>query len=355
MKTINESNLTKFYTELDKSYSLLLPSRNKESEKVDFNYWNTDLKVALDQQNTATSPREYLLPKNETYLKFQQDNNTVNFKRTESDDLPQILFGIRPCDMTAINRLDQVFLSSPVDELYERRRNNTITIVSICLTEDETCFCRMFGLDPLSPPPGTDIVYYKKGDNLYFKAVSSKGEKLLKENDQLFTADNEDIANKKLSEFLKEDSDQIDREQSNEQSLQDIDPELLYKNQEQLFSSSVWQKLARRCLECGICTYLCPTCHCFDIQDFAAGKTGERYRCWDSCLFSSFTQMAQGENPRETTEARLKQRFYHKLAYYPDEHEGKLACVGCGRCIRQCPVNIDIVEVLRDLGGELNV
>jgi ferredoxin len=117
------------------------------------------------------------------------------------------------------------------------------------------------------------------------------------------------------------------------------------------FEDPAWDKLYKSCLSCGVCTYVCPTCYCFDVEDYGHDAEGERFRCWDSCMFGHFTQMAGGHNPRAGRKERVRQRFMHKLQYYPEVYQ-EIACVGCGRCLRSCPVNLDIVQAIKALGGE---
>jgi len=105
-----------------------------------------------------------------------------------------------------------------------------------------------------------------------------------------------------------------------------------------------WQKVAAKCVSCGICTFLCPTCYCFDINDEMLKGDGARYRNWDSCSFPLYTKMP-AENPREAKWRRVRQKVNHKYSFYPILF-GEIACTGCGRCIRLCPVNWDITQTL---------
>ncbi len=117
-----------------------------------------------------------------------------------------------------------------------------------------------------------------------------------------------------------------------------------------LFDRPEWKSLSEACLGCGTCTFVCPTCQCYDIQEFNNGKTVRRFRCWDSCMYSDFTKMSAGQ-PRPTQLERFRQRFMHKLVYHPDNHEGTFGCVGCGRCLQKCPIHMNIVKVIKELGG----
>ncbi len=120
---------------------------------------------------------------------------------------------------------------------------------------------------------------------------------------------------------------------------------------DKFFNDPEWASLSESCLGCGTCTFVCPTCQCYDIRDFDTGHGIIRYRCWDSCMYSEFTKMSAGQ-PRLSQLERFRQRFMHKLVYYPDNNEGVFSCVGCGRCLQKCPIQMNIVKVMKRLGGE---
>jgi sulfhydrogenase subunit beta (sulfur reductase) len=119
------------------------------------------------------------------------------------------------------------------------------------------------------------------------------------------------------------------------------------------YESKVWEDLGERCLSCGACSHVCPTCYCFDVQDEVAlgTRAGERVRVWDSCLLKNHALVAGGENFRASRASRVKFRYYHKQRGFVAEY-GRPSCVGCGRCIVACPAAIDIVTVIRMLRGQ---
>ena len=117
----------------------------------------------------------------------------------------------------------------------------------------------------------------------------------------------------------------------------------------ELFSSDKWASLSEACLGCGTCTFVCPTCQCYDIRDYDTGHGVQRFRCWDSCMYADFTKTAGGQ-PRPTQLERFRQRFMHKLVYYPANNDGVFGCVGCGRCMKSCPISMNIVKVMKTLG-----
>ncbi|MBO5851119.1 MAG: 4Fe-4S dicluster domain-containing protein, partial [Clostridia bacterium] len=123
------------------------------------------------------------------------------------------------------------------------------------------------------------------------------------------------------------------------------------ENLMELFDRKEWEELSKACLGCGTCTFVCPTCQCFDVKDFKTNNAVKRFRCWDSCMYSEFTKMA-AENPRKNQMQRFRQRFMHKLVYYPSNNGGLYSCVGCGRCVKKCPQSLNIVKVIKKLGDK---
>ena len=178
-------------------------------------------------------------------------------------------------------------------------------------------------------------------ENLYWKANTAKGETLTSELPMLEDGGEEAVKarQEKLHAILKQ------------LPLSKLDLSKVGAGKtEVLFNRPEWKSLSESCLGCGTCTFVCPTCQCYDVQEFNTGKTVRRFRCWDSCMYSDFTKMSAGQ-PRPTQLERFRQRFMHKLVYFPDNNDGQFGCVGCGRCLQKCPIHTNIVKVIKTMGG----
>jgi len=296
--------------------------------------WEKGAKVNLEAVNSAVSPKEIFLPREETYLRYSSSGEKLELAEVESSG-PVTAFALHPCDLKAIEMIDRVFLDQETpDELYKRRREKTTVVALACRRPDPYCFCGVFGIDP-TDAPNADVMAYLNEKGLLLEERTARGKALLE----------------KAADLL-EDGD-AEKTGKNDVETADfgLQVEGLAEDLKDRFDDPAWDDLFRSCLGCGICTYVCPTCYCFDVEDYGHEEGGERFRCWDSCMFGQFTVMAGGHNPRPGRRERVRQRFMHKLCYYPEVY-GEIACVGCGRCLRSCPVNLDMVQAIKALGGE---
>ena len=294
-----------------------------------------------EQLNTVRSPKDLFFPQVEDLMAFRTEGKTIEVIdiRKEHDDF--VIFGVRACDVKSFDVLDRVFLSEPVDSFYASRREHGVIVSLACSRPSETCFCGTFGID--ATDPAGDVTAWKTADAVYFRANTAKGEALLHEI-EAFTEDcTEDAVNAQreaTAAILKK------------LPLASLTPDAFGGGKtKQFFDHPAWETLSQACLGCGTCTFVCPTCQCYDIKEFNTGDGVVRYRCWDSCMYSEFTKMAHGNN-RLTQKERFRQRFMHKLVYYPENNDGLFSCVGCGRCLAKCPISMNIVKVMKTIGGD---
>ncbi|SKC76723.1 4Fe-4S dicluster domain-containing protein [Maledivibacter halophilus] len=342
IKTNEFSNLISALSQLKSKYNIFCPKLEDEVEhyrpldRVNPKEVEIVEEITFQSKPPLGSIKSFLFPDSETYIKFSRRGDKLEIEEPEKM-MPQIILGVKACDVRSLELIDKVFLADPVDTLYREKRDKTVIIAAICTEIGENCSCEDFGICPTEP--SADILMYKDNKKeIYLKSNSKKGEKLL---EQLM-----EIGDFKTSEIFPVPAG------NGEKKLEErLSPEEIQKRMDEFFDSPLWDNLGMLCLGCGTCTYYCPTCHCYDIRDFNRKDQGVRYRTWDSCMFSNFTNMAGDHNPRPTKKDRIKNRFYHKLNYFVKKH-GELSCVGCGRCAELCPVGISINTVIKKIGGK---
>ena len=306
---------------------------------VVYDRYEDGCQLRLDVCNTDKSPKDVLFPQWENLMHFRVEGKTIELTEQERCDEDYVIFGIRACDIQAFRVLDKVFLADPIDTYYAARREHGILVALACGEPDDTCFCTTFGIDPARPE--ADVVLWRKGDEYLARACTEKGEALLSK------WDNEAADDNAADDVIAAIGASINEKPFAHLNLNGFDGEHL----NELFNSPKWEKLSMPCLGCGTCTFVCPTCQCYDIRDYDTGHGVERYRCWDSCMYSDFTLMA-ATTPRPTQMQRYRQRFMHKLCYFPAKNGGMYSCVGCGRCVKKCPMNLNIVKVIKALGED---
>lgn len=288
--------------------------------------------------NTVRSAKDFFFPQTENLADFKVEGKNIEVidVREESEDF--VIFGVRACDARSFTILDKVFLSDPVDSYYKNRREHGTIVTMACTKPAETCFCTTFGIDPTVPEGDTAVFF--DGENYFFLARTEKGEKFIASISDML----EDGDTSKLNEVQEKARNIMKKLPLANLSTKSFGGERLMEH----FNSEKWAELSESCLGCGTCTFVCPTCQCYDIRDFNTGHGIKRFRCWDSCMYSDFTKMAHG-NSRNSQLERFRQRFMHKLVYFPANNNGEFGCVGCGRCLSKCPVSMNIVKVMKAL------
>ncbi len=294
--------------------------------------------------NSNKPPKELLFPQTEIMFRYKVGNDT-NVKLNKDDDGKKIIFGIRPCDAKGFMIYDQIFERDVPDPYYTKKRKEAILIGIACKNPASNCFCTSVEGGPAFKE-GLDILLTDLKSTYVIEIVTKKGkdliERIRRANPALITASSPADIEKAL---------QLQKT-AEEKVLRRIDLAGLPEKLNRLFDNPIWNKISLKCIRCGICTYLCPTCYCFDIQDEAAPTnttayelSGKRVRIWDSCMFPEYTLQASGYNPRPTRINRIRNRVYHKYKWHRENFKS-FACTGCGRCINSCPGNVDIIDIL---------
>lgn len=342
MKKIEFSRLSSLYEAIAAAYELYLPVKN--GNQTNFKAYHAEEEVDLCAVKTVKSPKDAFFPQSETLYAVRKDGKRLEVVPKELRKNDFVIFGIRACDVKGIEVLDNVFLKDYKDTYYEARREHGILVTLACSDPADSCFCTTFGIDPAEP--AGDVSCFVKEHFLYWKPLTDKGMALTEAVKDLFAeADEEDaVAVAALQTEIREIMADLP---GKDLSLEGWGGAAT----ETRFGSPVWDTLYKGCLACGTCTFVCPTCQCYDIKDYDTGSEIQRYRCWDSCMYSDFTLMAAANN-RNSQMQRFRQRFMHKLVYYPANNGGMYGCVGCGRCVEKCPAHANIVKVLRAFAKE---
>jgi len=338
-KIIEKEDLKAFMEALLADNVVVAPVR--KGEKYVFSEVETFDEIALDYNITLLSPKKYFYPPVETVLRFKIGEKPESEAVNEAS--PVIIFGIHPCDVAATWLLDEVFKEDPADPNYLEKRKKAVLIGLNCKQPcDEYSFCRDMG--SYNVEEGFDLMLSDLGEKYFVEIGTELGEAILVEGANFRDASSEDLKDRQAFQ---------DEKEKNFVKRIPYDTKFLPEILEESYDSLVWDAIAKRCFSCGSCNIVCPTCYCFDIRDEAAPNAaeGERKRVWDSCQLAEFSEVAGGEVFRQERSARLRHRFFRKGKWLLERY-GKLGCVGCGRCDRNCLAKINSVEIYSQLAGE---
>jgi ferredoxin len=343
---------------------LYAPTAGKEG--TIFRSVESAAEISLGAVNTRLSAKGVFFPQREILMRF--NGSAIGEIPLPGERI--VVFGARPCDARALVMLDKVFggarvlaaqraadtagvaeVAAPAgapgkavheDPYYLERRNKGLVISLACDEPCESCFCTSVDGNPYGTE-GADILASGTGaeDPILFEAVTEKGKAFLSSYGKIFTPAGENRMKEREN-----------RAAEAAGKIPVLDFSGMKARLDGSLDSPLWDSLTKSCLGCGVCTYLCPTCHCFDITDETRGNGGVRVRSWDSCQYSLFTLHASGHNPRPAKKARMRQRIMHKYSYTVETAD-EVFCTGCGRCVRFCPVNLDIRQMLVTLGKTL--
>ena len=285
--------------------------------------------------------KEFLFAKHEPLFAYEKRGKKIEIIPVHHEYPRTVIVGVRPCDAASVASLNSVFSDANAgfeDPFFTERMARTTIVTYSCTAPDASCFCGSVDLAPDS----------SKGSDLHFTEIGGGVIHV-----EVLTEAGEAVANL-LESVLEGEGDQGAREKAGAAvaekltRIRDSAPIRAWLDDTVNFDDEMWERLGEKCIGCGSCTFLCPTCHCFDIVDENKGSKGYRVKIWDGCQFDHFTLHASGHNPRDWQYKRYRNRFSCKFKIYPEKFEQQ-GCVGCGRCIRGCPVNLDITEYMAEV------
>lgn len=325
---ISKEKFGQSFDALAAEYKLIAPVN--DAGGVNFKAVENFAEVKQNYLNSKLPPKSFFFPQHEKLLSYKKEGKDVTVKNELKVD-KTVLFGVRPCDAKGLLLLDTVFKNDLfTDPYYFERRDNTVVIGLACNKIAPTCFCSSMGFTPASSA-GSDIFLIDLGDSYQVELLTDKGKALMA-----------GLAG--LEELSNADQTLVDTITS-AQTTGAVDVATITSKLDKMFEHSFWDTLQEKCIGCNSCTFSCPTCHCFDISEEVRNNEGSRVRTWDGCMAPLFTLHASGHNPRDKKKTRWRQRMMHKFNYFV-HNSGDISCVGCGRCIKSCPVNLDIRQVI---------
>ena len=334
---LKKDHLDSFISKISQDQKVVAPV-DKGFDQFSFEEVTSAKEISLKYIPTILSPKKYFMPQQETLLEYKNGKMeaVVEYQK-------MVLFGVHTCDLAGIQCLNMVFSERPKDHNYLIRKNK-ITIIGLECNDycDEYASCRL--VHNHTPNGGYDLFLTDLGDKFICHVNTQAGEDLVEKTGAFEAATKEDL---KALEKIREKKREIF---ANEVPVEHENiPKVFAKSKE----SKVWEELGKKCLACGNCTNVCPSCYCFDVIDEPNLdlNSGKRYRVWDSCQNETFAKVAGGESFREERGERQKHRYYRKFSY-PLDKFSRFFCTGCGRCSRTCMADINLKETLTTLVKE---
>ena len=363
---LKKQNLIPFCEKLSQGADLYLPVYDSRTNILDFMEWkeyailsdekSNDTQLEINLKNrTRKSMKSIFFPPDEKLFDFAYKKDPKDMKETKleitdsSEDVvlqssgkaKKIILGIKPCDMSAIKKLDSIFLKGDKPDVhYLARRKDSIFISVGCNNASNGCFCSSVGGNPFDFEDA-DIGIIETSEGYAIVKVDDEAEWIFKDNSSFFNEDMLSEQDEKLEQII------INAEKNleNFQAVKSINIDELPSVLDESFNSEIWQQISAKCISCAACTYVCPTCTCFNICDELKDLKGERYRSWDNCMNYYYNLEASGHNPRVEIYQRYKNKINCKFNYNY-KRSSSFYCVGCGRCIDVCPSGMDIREII---------
>lgn len=338
---LKKDNLDAFISSLAKTQKVMAPVGLGDNN-FSFQEVTSAKDIALKYIPTILPPKKYFLPTQEKLASYNKQQKSLNAV-LEYEDM--VIFGVHTCDLAGIQCLNMVFSDKPKDINYIVRKNK-IAIIGLECNEycDEYASCHV--VNSHLPNGGYDLFFTDLGDSFAVHINTMLGDELADKSGLIEPADEKTL---KAIESVRAGKQKIFKDEVNVRH----DALGLLFNRHAL-NSKIWEDLDKRCLACGNCTNVCPTCYCFDIVDETDLdlNSGVRYRRWDSCQSEPFAKVAGNENFRALRGERQRHRYLRKFKYPVDKYS-RYFCTGCGRCSRTCMADIKLKETINDLAKEI--
>ncbi len=342
-KVINKSDISKLLKDANNEYNVYVPMEHIGGDVLfsllskENNTLEDDIKrINLSSEKTVNSPKEIFYPQLDTMMEY---NDKGEIKETVENS-KKLVFGVRPCDFHAIAHQDHFFSKDYEDKYYLSRRDDSLIVVIGCNQPPlpNECFCTSVGTGPFLTEK-FDIQLVDLGDYYLVEIGNEKGADFVNKHEKYFSAPFRD-------EIKHAESTKLEAEENVTLKV-NFNKALQIMKTEEIPQDNL-ERIAERCIECGACVYVCPTCTCFDVFDDMKDGQGVRCRIWDTCVFSGYTKEASGHNPGAKKEYRAARRYEHKLKYDTLE-SGISGCIGCGRCLHSCPVDIGMSNFIKEI------
>ncbi|HWQ76176.1 MAG TPA: 4Fe-4S dicluster domain-containing protein [Syntrophomonas sp.] len=328
MKVIKKAKLEAAFNKLSESADVFVPMQ-KSRQSGYYNWLGYDKdqdEIMLDVLNVYQPPKNVVFPQSSKMYGIKTNGVEISLDSAAETDRSSLIFGARACDVKGILAMDEVFLTRGYeDSFYKARRTGNTIVAHSCYSPGPNCFCNAMEVNP-TDPIGADVIIRDAGDEYVWEAKSEKGEAVTAQ----------------IADWLEEKEVRVPESKSFDQH---VDYHGVAEKLTKMFEHPLWDKISEPCSACGMCTYLCPSCYCFDIQVKMRGDEGYRFRAWDSCMYEEYSREAGGGNPRGLVKERFRNRFLHKLQFFTERY-GTPLCTGCGRCMIVCPNGINIVKII---------
>ncbi len=333
--SIRKSDVAHWLAALLESREVVAPTPGPCGE-VGYSRIESPEQVLWEFENSLPPLKQFVLPQTDPIVRIRRMDH-----RTEVapiyDDRQRVLFNVRPCDVKGIRFLTRVHEMEPPDASYLRRADNTTVISLACNTPCRAGFCVCSDSGPFSTA-GHDVQLTDLGENYLAEVGTAKGENVVSAGAGLFQAASEEQTG------LRKERETEAKRRFGEETCHFASA--MRRISTRRVEDSFWERMSDWCLECGACSYICPTCYCFSVKDRRSDGEWIRYRMWDSCQYTAFTLEASGHNPRAQRGERMKRRFFHKVSAQYYVRDGMTGCVGCGRCIKVCLGGTDMPAVV---------